>query len=182
MKNENITGGLKKLKQDLAGMTLREKGEHLWTYYRSWVIVAVAVVMVISILCSSFINLTTNVLVAGASLNVTFQDDAKAYITDGLKEQLTTGGSRETVAFESTYTTESLEENYYLQQSMQALIAGNDLDFVIIDKTGMDLLMTLDPFMDLREVFTEEELEGFTVHMKGMRHSRRLLKSATGIL
>ena len=164
MKNENITGGFSKLKQDLAGMTFKEKAEHIWTYYRSWVIVAVAILMLISIFVSSFINLTTTTLVTGASLNVTFQEDAKDYMTGELKSLLATGNGREEAYFEIGYTTDSVEENYYLQQNMHALIASKDLDFVIVDQTGMDLLLSVDPFMDLREVFTPEELEAFSVH------------------
>lgn len=164
MKNESITGGFQKLKQDLAGMTFKEKCEHLWTYYRSWVIVAAAIVMLISIFVSSFINLTTTTLVTGASLNVTFQDDAKTYMSEGLKPLLETGIGREAAHFEIAYSTDSMEETYYLQQNMFALIAGHDLDYVILDKTGMNLLMPNDPFMDLREAFTEEELAAMSVH------------------
>ena len=160
MRNENITGGFKKLKQDLAGMTLQEKAEHIWTYYRSWVIVAVAIVMVISILCSSFINLTTTNLVSGVSINVVLQDDGKAYITDGLKEILKTGSGRQEVYFETSYAniTQNFEETYYLQQNLMALIAGQDVDFLLVDQAGMDLVLSQNPFMDLREFFTQEEM------------------------
>jgi hypothetical protein len=164
MKNESITGGFQKLKQDLAGMTFRDKCEHLWTYYRSWVIVACAIVMVISILCTSFINLTTNTLVAGVSLNAVMQSDAKEYMSEQLQPLLATGNGREKAYMEITYISDSLEETYYLQQNMQALIAAQDLDYMILDKAGLDLLMPFDPFMDLREVFTAEELEALTVH------------------
>lgn len=164
MKNESITGGFGKLKQDLAGMSFREKAEHIWTYYRSWVIVAVAILMLISIFASSFINLTTHTLVTGASVNVVLQDDAKAYMSEGLKPLLETGKNREEAYLEIAYTTESLEENYYLQQNLQVLIASQDLDYVLLDKKGIDLLLPVEPFMDLREAFTDEELEGFSVH------------------
>ena len=160
MKNENITGGFKKLKQDLAGMTLQEKAEHIWTYYRSWVIVAVAIVMVISILSSSFINLTTTNLVSGVSINVVLQDDGKAYMTEGLTELLKTGSGRQEAYFETSYAnaTQNFEETYYLQQNLFALIAGQDLDFMLLDQAGMDLIIGENPFMDLREFFTEEEM------------------------
>ena len=165
MKNENITGGFQKLKENIAGMTLREKAEHIWTYYRSWVIVAVAIVMLISIFVSSFINLTTKTLVSGVSINVVLQDDGEDYMTTDLSEVLKSGDGRQEAHFVTSYANVNInyEETYYLQQNLMALIAGQDLDYMILDKAGMDLIIRENPFMDLREFFTEEELAELTV-------------------
>ena len=45
-----ITGGMKKLKADLKNMTWKQRWEHLWTYYRWVIIVAVMAVMIISVI------------------------------------------------------------------------------------------------------------------------------------
>lgn len=165
MKNENITGGLKKLKQDLAGMSFQEKAEHIWTYYRSWVIVAVAILMLISIFASSFINLSTQTLVAGASINVGLPEDAQNYMGKELEALLKDGNGRQAVYFESAYIdVEGDPQNtYYLVQNMFSLMASKDLDYVLVDEEAMGLLLSQNPYMDLREVFTEEEMKDLKI-------------------
>ena len=164
MKNENITGGFKKLKQDLAGMSFKEKAEHIWTYYRSWVIVAIAVVMLISIFATSFINLTTKTVSAGVCINVPLADGAEAYLRSGLEEQLVTGKGRERVYFKLDYTDSAdVQNNLNIVESMQSLVASKDLDYIILDDAALALLGTQDIFMNLEEFFTPEELQGLEI-------------------
>lgn len=160
MKNETITGGFQKLKADLAGMTLKEKAEHIWTYYRSWVIVAVAVLMLISIVCSSFINLSTKTACAGLGINVSLTVGAEDAVRTQLEDALITGNGREQVSFHLNYTDpDSTENNYYLSQNIGALVATKDLDFLLLDEEALNLVIPLDIFMNLQEFFTPEELE-----------------------
>lgn len=177
MKNENITGGFQKLKADLAGMTFREKAEHIWTYYRSWVIVAAAILVVLSILGSSFINLSTQTLLSGVSINVNFQDDVKEYMSTGMEALLQPANSRQKIYFETAYVDvdTDTENAYYLVQNMFSLMASQDLDYMILEKNDIGMLLTHDPFMDLTEFFTEEERKDLKIeNVKATQDSREI--------
>ena len=165
MKNESMTGGFGKLKQDLAGMTFRQKAEHLWTYYRSWVIIAGAVVLVLCILGSSFINLTTQTLVAGVSVNLNLEDGVKDYMITDLEALLKNGEGRQKVYFETAFTDAegSPQDTYYLFQNMLSLMADESLDYMLLDQEGVELFLSQDPFMDLRELFTPQELQSLNI-------------------
>lgn len=163
MKNENITGGFKKLKQDLAGMTFKEKAEHIWTYYRSWVIVAIAIVMLISIVSGSLVEISTKTVSAGICINVPLADGAEDHLNSGL-EALKTGKGRERVYFKLDYTDAAdMGNNINIVESVQALVASKDLDYIIMDDAALSLLGTQDIFMNLEEFFTPEERESLTI-------------------
>lgn len=163
MKNENITGGFKKLKQDLAGMTFKQKLEHLWTYYRSWVIVACAIVILISIFATSMINLSTKTVASGVCINVPLADGAEEFIKSGL-ETLKTGNGREKVYFQVDYTDpDDGESIIYMVQNMNSLVASKDLDFLILDQESLGRLATQSIFINPKEIFSQEELNGMTL-------------------
>lgn len=167
MKNKalNITGGLKKLKEDLAAMpTLRQKLEHIWTYYKLWLVVLVLVIMGISLVSTSFVNANTDMLLAGVAVNVNISDEGNAYLTDGMFDQLTKDGKWEDIALQEMrlhdlMDTEDVEEDYYSLMSILGMGAGKILDYLIMDKDAMEILLPNDPFLDLQELLTQEELK-----------------------
>ena len=165
MKNASITGGWQKLKQDMAGMTLGQKLEHIWTYYRSWVIVAGAVLMVLSILGTSFLNLTTDTLVAGAAINLSLEDSVTDYMITDLEVLLKNENDRQEVYFETAFVDAegSPQDTYYLLQNMLSLMADESLDYMLLDRKGLEMFMSQEPFMDLREAFTDQELQNLEV-------------------
>ena len=185
----NLTGGIKKLKEDLAQMpTLRQKLDHIWTYYKLWLLVAVLVVMGISIVVTSLINVNTDMLLAGITVNVDISDEGKAYVTDGLIEQLTRGKKLEDITLQqmklhNLMDTEDFEEDYYSMQAILGMSAGKILDYMIMDKDAMELLLPSDPFMDLRDLLTEAELAALGDSVKYMEfgEEKKLIPFAVDI-
>ena len=170
----NLTGGIKKLRADLAEMpTLRQKLDHIWTYYKLWLLVAALVVMGISIVVTSLINVNTDMLLAGITVNVDISEEGKAYVTDGLMEQLTRGKKLEDITLQqmqlhNLMDTEDFEEDYYSMQAILAMGEGKILDYMIMDKDAMELLLPSDPFMDLRKLLTEAEIQELGERVKYM--------------
>lgn len=167
MKKEglNLTGGIKKLREDLAKMpTFRQKWDHIWTYYRYWLLVLAVAIMGISILCTSFINVNTDMLLAGITVNVNISEEGNTYLTDGLHDQLTKGSKWEDIALQpmelhDLLDSEDVEEDYYALMTILGMGAGKILDYIIMDQDAMELLLPNDPFMDLRLVLTQAELD-----------------------
>lgn len=163
-KQESFTGGFKKLKQDLAHMTLRQKWDHLWTYYRYWMVAIFAVIMFIALMITTALNRSTRTTVAGVSVNVTISEQGHAYMTDQLFDQVKTGSGREKIYLQTVYlqdpqTTTDYNNNYYALTNLVTLISDKQLDYLILDEMGLRGLMSYEPFMDLREVFPQEMLD-----------------------
>ncbi len=164
MEKFSLTGGFKKLKSDLSGMTFKQKVSHLWTYYKLWLIVAVLVVMGLSLVTTMIINKSTVTLCSGMLVNIEMSDEGKAYMHEQYFEQLKKGKGLEKVEFNSCNLykggdAETANNNYYAITSLTGLAATGELDYLILDKYAMDYIIPHEIFMDLRQVFTQQELD-----------------------
>lgn len=161
--------GFARLKQDLKGMTFKQKADHLWTYYRWIIIVVIMTVIVLSILTTSFINANTNTLLAGVCLNVEPDEQAQKILTDGFQEKNGTGVRWEETKFVPAIltrtTTENIMDNQYNLTNIHALIISEDLDYLISDEEGIIVLLPENEqdqiLLDLNQFFTPEEMERF---------------------
>lgn len=162
MEKFSLTGGFKKLRQDLSQMSGKEKLRHLWTYYKWTLLVAVLVIAAVSLVITAVINKSTTVLASGVTVNKELSAEGQAYLKDNLFEELSKGGL-EKVNLNKMYltngeTVDALEGNYYTIMSLAGLSATGELDYVIMDKTAMEQLAAQEMFLDLTELFSQEEL------------------------
>lgn len=151
-----------KLKDELKGMTPKQRLEHLWEYYK-WVLgVLFAVVIIVGTIIGSIISLNTETIIAGAIINVPVNMEGFVQLQDGYYQHAKTEG-RQAVAltnftFLDPYT--NVEQTYTLDiiESVTAMIGSDNLDYVLYDDLALTFFMTPEFFTDLRELFTEEEL------------------------
>lgn len=161
----DITGGFKKLKEDLSRMTFKQKVNHLWTYYKSTLLIAVIAIAVISIVVTSIINVNSDIIVSGVAVNVYLSEDGKQYLADDYKDKVYDGSGLKKVNFAelNLYEVtdyEHAQENEYSTMAIAAQISSGDLDYMIVDQVGLDnfLRQRKDILQDLRDLFSEEEL------------------------
>ncbi len=163
--------GFKKLRRDLKGMTFKEKVDHLWTYYRWVIIVVVMSCLLISLLASTYINANTHTLLAGLYINVNPDDTAMAYLETDFQAIHTTGVKWEDnvlkeVQLEDKNKTNDLEAYTYTITTIHSLFASQSVDYMLTDQLGLESVWPTDradeAFVDLREFFTEEELQELT--------------------
>ena len=163
MKYEPIDGGLKQLKENLSKMTFKEKIDHLWTYYKSALLVLAIVIAVCSIIVTCIQNKNTETLLSGVGINVILSDEGRDYVENVYFEQHKTGGREQVLYSESSQedyaTTSSMEESYMALMSLMALTAAGDLDYMLLDDLAIRNLLVHQMFQDLREIYTEAELE-----------------------
>ena len=164
MEKFSLTGGLKKLKSDLSGMTFKQKVSHLWTYYKLWLIAAILIVMGLSLVTTMIINKSTVTLCSGMLVNIEMSDEGKAYMHEQLFEELKTDKGLEKVQFNHAEIykgndAETTNTNYYTITSLTGLAAAGELDYLIVDKFAMDTIIPHEIFLDLRKVFTQQELD-----------------------
>lgn len=159
--------GFKKLKQNMKGMTLREKAVHLWTYYRWVIIVVVMAILTVSGGCAIYKNANSNTVVAGLCLNLDASDKVESYLTTTMKEEHGLGRKYEDAHFyeltlEDFNATEDIEGNQYTLTAIHAMFSAQEVDYMITDLVGMqnvyDVKKQDQAFYDLRKFFSEEEL------------------------
>lgn len=155
-----------KLKDELKGMTPKQKLEHLWEYYK-WVLgVALIVVFMVGMLVSMAVTRNTEVLMSGVLINVDVDLEGYAYLKNGYFEKC--GGVKYQHAVEVSYRqyedgnlTLDPAKSFDSYQSVLAMMAASSLDYMIMDELALETFVTPEFSLDLRQFLTEEELEAY---------------------
>ena len=155
-----------KLKEQLAPMSWKERIDHLWTYYKEYLWVAAVVVILVAAMISSAINLSKDILVTGMMVNLTIEQRGYNYLSEDYAEKIQADPTWEVVKLEYTVfdplsDQANSEQNYYAAMTVVAEVSAQKLDYLLLDKAGMEFYIGQDVYMDLREFFTEEELAAF---------------------
>ena len=88
MEENRLIAHLKKLKNDLAPMTWRQRFSHLWTYYK-WVLgVLVFVGFILQVLITSLTAANTEILISGMSINLPLTEEGAACLSHRYFERL----------------------------------------------------------------------------------------------
>lgn len=162
----NLKQGWAQEKARMADMTAKQKIDHLWTYYKDYLWVAAVVVILIAAMISSTINLSKNVVVTGILVNITFEQEGMNYLGEGYHTKIGADPfwdkvNTEYTAFTSLTDEANSEQNYYAAMTVVAEVSAKKLDYMILDKLGMEFYISQSVYMDLRNFFTEEELAAF---------------------
>ena len=154
---------LQRLKKDMEPMSFWEKIGHLWYCYKLYLlVVAVIVAMIGSIMGTTIAYQTKDRLVSGMLVNVYLDQQGMNYLT-GEYEQYLGAKKGQEVELDSLYfgklTEYSPEDDYSRVLVLTARVEGKLLDYMLLDKDGLETGITYDIFLDLREFFTQEELD-----------------------
>ena len=153
---------LQKLKEDMAPMTFAEKVDHIWYYYKTYIFVftvlGVAIIALLGSMLSKKVAITSGLMV-----NLTMSTEGYTYLTDDYFDRI--GGERgqevrlDSTKFENLNITTDVEVNYNAAMTLVARVSGGILDYVLMDQSALEFYINQDVCMDLREFFTEQELE-----------------------
>lgn len=162
-KRDHIIPNLKELREDMQGMTFAEKLDHLWTYYKEYLALALVLVMCCVAMVAAYKNATKNIVCTSVYANVTMTPTGMYYLRDGFAKELGVDQKNDivevtTVNFSSLADPTSDQNNYDTAQLLSALVAGGRMDYTLMDKMAMEFYINQDVFLDLSEFFTQEEL------------------------
>ncbi len=162
---ERVKKHLRELGETLKPMPWKKRIDHLWTYYKSVLVVAAIIICIIAIVITGVTNANRVVMVSGALVNADVGLDGRAYLTDGFQEAMGEDAAGDTditnVYFENPETTQEIEQTYNAMMRVVAMTAAQELDYYICDKVGMETYLGHDMFLDLTQVLTAQELEQF---------------------
>lgn len=153
---------LKKLAEELKPMSWPKRIDHIWTYYKEVILLAVLGVVIVVGFISSFIDANKVNLINGMMVNITMEQEGYNYLTQDFAKQVVTQDDEEVTLeyteFLSMADPTSGEDNYYAAMTLIAEVSAKKLEYVIHDQLSLEFYLTQEVFMDLQEFFTAEEL------------------------
>jgi hypothetical protein len=156
--------GWKRLLADMKPMTWSQRIDHLWTYYKEYLVVVALLAIFLCAGATVIKAQTQETLVSGMMVNISISQEGYDYLSVDYLEKL--GGEEGKQKAELDYTNfssledpTSSEDNYNSMLILLARVSGGMLDYMILDKFAMEYYIVQDVYLDLREFFTPEELE-----------------------
>ena len=164
LKKLKLVQGVLKLHEALKPMTFKEKCEHLWEYYKEWLLVVFLVFMGISLLTTIVANRNKEVLISGMMVNIYIEQEGMNYLTSDYAKVLGATSKNQVAEMDATgfgdpMDPEEGENSYYASMILPARVTGKMLDYMILEQYSLEYYLLQDVFMDLRDFFTPEELE-----------------------
>lgn len=162
MRENRFFDDFEKEKKALSQMSFREKADHLWTYYKGALGILVAAVMLISLVSTGLTNRNKNILSSGVAVNVTLSQEAIDYLSalcyERNSEQQDGEFDLHSTLMEDFEDTSDYEYNYNILLRIVTMCSAQELDYMIVDEVAMKLLLVQECYMDLSEIFTQDEL------------------------
>lgn len=163
-KRKGVTPTFKELMADLKPMSFREKLDHLWSYYKEYLFMALLVGIVIAFALSTLFNSNKKMLLSGMMINISMSQRGYNYLTQDYHTYLGATPVWEVVQLDTTNFSSladptSMEDNYNKSLLLTARVGGQMLDYALLDTMALEFYGTQEVFLDLREFFTPEEIE-----------------------
>ena len=161
--NWNLKGHFAKLKKDLEPMTFKEKVDHIWTYYKEYMLVIFCVLVIIGGLLVSVLTPKPHILFAGVQCNVRLTTEGYDYLTKGFQQDVLDGAEGNmflhTLRFYGEGTVEAVEETTQAYYSVTSYVEAKELDYMLVDLYAFRYFGSDRLYMDLRQVLSEQELQ-----------------------
>lgn len=152
------------LRDEMKPMSWKQRVDHIWTYYKEYIGVFALLLFVLTGLITSSIEAQKDTIITGVMVNITIEQEGFNYLSTDYAEKLDIGKNQK-VSLEYTsfadVATSAEEQDYYAAMTVIAEVSAKRLDYMILDKLGMEFYVSQEVYMDLRQVFTEDELAEF---------------------
>lgn len=150
-----------------AGMSLKQKAEYFWTYYKWVLAVAAGVIVLICIVVSSVMNKSVTTLYSGIVINTELSEEGQAYLSDGWFEQLGGVEKKEKVDISSTYyndlsATQDPEADAAAAMRVTAMVAAKELDYIIMDELSFNYYKKAAIFSSPEEMLSQGQIDRFS--------------------
>lgn len=151
----------------MADMSLKQKIEHLWTYYKWVLAVAVGVIVLICVIVSSISNKSVTTLYGGTIINAELSAEGEAYLTDSWFEHLGGVDKKEKVELTTSYyndlsATQDPEADAAAAMRVTAMVAAKELDYIIMDELSFDYYKKAAIFSSPMEMLSQEQIDQFS--------------------
>lgn len=151
------------IKDALAGKTLKDKMEYLWTYYK-WVLLVIAVaVCLVSTMVTSARNRGIETIYGGTLINIELSEEGKAFLSDDFFAHLGGVEGKQTVGLTETFFKNSEisdpEMDSVASMRLMAAVIAKELDYSIMNEVGYDHYKNQTVLVSLEEALSPALLE-----------------------
>ncbi len=150
-------------REALKNADLKTKWQYFLDYYKWWVVGIAAVLAFVISMIHSALTAKDNAL-SGYFLNTYADEEQTGTFVTEFAETAGIDLNEYQIMVDSSlqYTPGSMDESTYTSsQKIMVTIAAADVDFLAADEAAFDYYGTTETFHDLRDIYTEEELEKF---------------------
>lgn len=163
-KRKSVMPTFRELLNDMKPMTFWEKADHLWTYYKEYVFIALAVGLLIAAGISGYINANKEYLFKGMMVNISMSQEGYRYLTEDMLTRMGDGDPNQTIMmdytnFEDLADPTNGEDNYNASLLFIARVSGGLLDCALLDQMAFEFYLTQEAYGDWSTFFTQAELE-----------------------
>ena len=157
--------GMERIKEEWAAfkaLPFRKKLEHIWIYYKWYILVAAAVICVLVSILGTVASNQKETLISGIFINNAAEPEGYACLTEGFweycgadpdqKVELVTGRS---IDFEAETPS---QQDAAAFMTVTCMIAAKTLDYVITDEASLAHFVEQEVVMDLRQLLPEDAL------------------------
>ena len=149
--------GYRKLRDTLKDMTWQQRWDHLIYYYGVAAMVVIAVlIMGVSVIIDACSEKPVY-LFEGMTVNVRWTDEVETAVTTDLFDHLGGTDPKKQYVIANHFVLE--EYSASMIESMYTRAATGEIDYIIVDKFGMDALAPWGFFTDLNLILSQEALK-----------------------
>lgn len=164
MKNSKWHHSIRRFFQIMKPLTWADRFDYIFSYYKELVFVVSIAVLVVSAVLFSALGDKQEVIFGGVFVNTDINMDGYSYLSDGVMELLDGDPETQKISLSSTYFEEvkelsQLDYSYNAAMKPIGMLEKGELDYMVMNESGMMFYMTQYALMDLRDIFTEAELE-----------------------
>lgn len=149
--------------QEFWELPYEEKWRYLWKYHKSWLTIPFVVILAAALFLGAVKTLGKTTAMAGIAINVDLKDAGIAWLTEDYRQFREITSAKEAVylakaKIEIQSKAENAKDNYYAIQSLTTLCNTQEVDYLILDQSGFEVMLTRKVYLDLGKVFSPEEL------------------------
>lgn len=159
-----INERIQNMREKMRGMTLLQKIDYLWTYYKIWLLVPVGIGIVIYMGCSIYRTKTENILVNAVVVGSTLRSTEE--LSQDVKEYMGEDGRHDVVTVQTNIPDDNMG-----QASMVALstvVGAETVDVIVCPEKVYEHFSSQDGFEDMSKLFGETgQKEGLELTEEG---------------
>ena len=163
MKNSKFCRSAKVLKENMKGMSLKERISYLWFCFKEYTIIALVCFILIGAMITGAVRVNTEILLYGDLINVPLSEAGQSYIYDEYGKLLGVEKNVREISvavhdYGASDDADVVEFNYQTTMAIVAAASAKSLDYIITSKPVMEALIQQYMYMDLGEIMSQEEL------------------------
>ncbi len=149
----------------MKGMSLGEKADYLWTYYRIWLLVPVIAAAALHVMCSAIQagreNILVSAVVIGAGTNET------GAFESGLKQYMNKTGRNDKVVIQTNIVDDRLSPD--TTTALTTLVGAAAADVFICPRNVYEHFSRMRAFTDIKEILNDSDgqYDGMALSGKG---------------